>query len=406
MALHRPSRKSVEILEQVANEYAILNAPNEEDQEAYIQIYGRCHLETKEEIGAIQQNVGTIQRRLNTLENASTIIPSPPSHSSSIEGVRYELQEMNERQQEFEEGIAQRLDSVETLVSEIKDNLQEVDDRIDGVEVNLLEKIDEVEKNMDGRYTDLKSDINSLDQKFHSLDQRFDATDRRFDELEKNTDRRFDDVDRRFDEVETKLGNRINSVDGKLENFMALQQNGLAERLVAPVTLPGVEYLDSTGCIRYRYPLGPRRPVSYYWRMHNPKNHDKLEYLHEFYQLSYKDWAIDEDRDDDDDDDLDPPVHPSSLKEAIAMYPDRAVRALFAHLGLVYSRIEEHARKLKALDQDSGKSAEKRASRQALSSGAQKSKVRKYNPSTATTESGSPTSSNQLCLLPVDRLTS
>lgn len=36
-----------------------------------------------------------------------------------------------------------------------------------------------------------------------------------------------------------------------------------------------------------------------------------------------------------------PTTHPSSLEAAISKYPNRAVRVLFARLGLVYSKFEE-----------------------------------------------------------------
>jgi len=106
------------------------------------------------------------------------------------------------------------------------------------------------------------------------------------------------------------------------------------------------------------------------------------------------DWSINDDSSDSDDDNLEPPYRPLSLEAAIAKFPAKAVRVLFARLGLVYSRFEEQAEKLQALDQRSGKTAEKRASKQALLLGAPRSKVRRRSPSTGfTTEP--PTSSTE-----------
>lgn len=80
--------------------------------------------------------------------------------------------------------------------------------------------------------------------------------------------------------------------------------------------------------------------------MHLPKNHDKLKALHEFYSIPYNDRSTDKDNSEDDDC-LDLITSPD---EAIAQYPARAVRVLFARLGLVYSKFEEQARKLEALE--------------------------------------------------------
>jgi hypothetical protein len=82
MASHRPSSSSVEIL-QVTNAYGHINSPDIGDPEAYVQVYGRCLVETKEDIGDIKQ-------QLYTLENASIVVPvlslkeslDTPSHSS------------------------------------------------------------------------------------------------------------------------------------------------------------------------------------------------------------------------------------------------------------------------------------------------------------------------------------
>lgn len=94
-------------------------------------------LETEEEIG-------TIQQRLNALENVSVVVPSPPSHSSSIEGVRYELPEMNDRLQAFEEATIQRIENVEDLVTILKDNVQVIDGKIDDNVVCLSRSIDQL----------------------------------------------------------------------------------------------------------------------------------------------------------------------------------------------------------------------------------------------------------------------
>lgn len=134
-------------------------------------------------------------------------------------------------------------------------------------------------------------------------------------------------------------------------------------------------------------------------RCMSPRTMSKLKALYEFYQFSYTDWAKDEntdwDRNEEGDGDgeedikgdecLDPPYCPSSLEEAIARFPVQAVRKLFAHLGLGYSKIEEQARKHEAIDQDSGKAVEKRAPRRAVPVGAPKSKVRRHDLSSGST---------------------
>src|SRR5580700_7638528 len=94
---HR-SRNAFEVVEQVSNAYGHLTPPDEDDPGAHIRVYGRCLVDTKEEIEVIQQ-------RLNTLENASVLVPSPkgsveieqPSQTSDIEDIRERLREMDER---------------------------------------------------------------------------------------------------------------------------------------------------------------------------------------------------------------------------------------------------------------------------------------------------------------------
>ncbi len=92
--------------------------------------------------------------------------------------------------------------------------------------------------------------------------------------------------------------------------------------------------------------------------MHEPKNHNKLKALYEFYSVSWKDQALDEDSSEDDKY-LESPYYLTSLKTAIAKYPTQALYKLFTHLGLVYSRIEEEVMKYKAMNLESEKSAEK-----------------------------------------------
>ena len=64
--------------------------------------------------------------------------------------------------------------------------------------------------------------------------------------------------------------------------------------------------------------------------------------MHHFYQLDFRHWAFSNDEASDNSyetDDLDLPV--ATLEQAVSMYPDRAVMALFNELGLVYSRFQE-----------------------------------------------------------------
>ena len=144
---------------------------------------------------------------------------------------------------------------------------------------------------------------------------------------------------------------------------------------MAPVS---VEYLDSDGYTCYKSLPGPRQSVGYYWKMHEPKNYNKLKALHEFYSIPYTSWATDEIRGYGDDP-LSPPVYPPSLEAAIAKYPAQAVQVLFAKLGLRYSTFEDQAEQIEAME--SGKSAEKRSSGRSLPLGAPKSKMRKQSPS-------------------------
>jgi hypothetical protein len=409
MALHRPSRKSVEILEEVSNAYTMLHPPNPNDSEAYLQVYGKCHLETKEDIR-------TIQQRLNALENADVVLPAPspieslddadqPSHTSSIESIRNELRERDERIQEFEQVTTRQLEDIEGSVTIVKESVEELDNKIDEVDVDFVDRMNQLERNMDGRFHDLGKDV---EERFNNVNSRFDATDRRFDELEKNTDRRFDELekntDRRFDELEKNTDRRFDNVDERFDQFQlsvqsqfknmqALHKNGNADRLYVTVEPIGVEYQDSRGYTYYRLPPGPPQPVKYYWKLHRSRHYNKLLALHEFYQIPYTDWSTNDDSSDDDDNG-DPPWHPLSLEAAIAKFPIQAVRALFGRLGLVYSKFEEQDEKLQALDQGSGKTAKKRASKQALPLGTPRSKVRRQSPSAGSTTEP-PTSSTE-----------
>jgi hypothetical protein len=74
--------------------------------------------------------------------------------------------------------------------------------------------------------------------------------------------------------------------------------------------------------------------------MHNQENHQKLVDTHLFYQLDFRHWALNEGSDSSyETDDLDYPA--TTLEQAVSIYPDRAVMALFNELGLVYSRFQE-----------------------------------------------------------------
>jgi hypothetical protein len=76
--------------------------------------------------------------------------------------------------------------------------------------------------------------------------------------------------------------------------------------------------------------------------MHNRENYKKLIDAHYFYQLDFRHWAFSNDEASDNSyetDDLDLPV--ATLEQAVSMYPDRVVMALFNKPGLVYSRFQE-----------------------------------------------------------------
>ncbi|KAN0081827.1 hypothetical protein V8E54_003125 [Elaphomyces granulatus] len=80
--------------------------------------------------------------------------------------------------------------------------------------------------------------------------------------------------------------------------------------------------------------------------MHLPEFHEKLKELHEYYHFPYEDWAFGED---DDLNDL--------LLTLPSSYPAQAVRKLFSHIGLIYSKFEAQAPKLHAQHQKPDKRA-------------------------------------------------
>jgi hypothetical protein len=152
-------------------------------------------LETEEEIKIIEQ-------QLNTLENASVVVHSPPSHSSSIKGVRYELSEMNDRLQDFEEPTTRQLENIEGLVTILKGEVKEVHSKVNDNGICLSRSMDQLERSIDRRLCDLKKDVGE-----------------RFDKVKEKTNKRFDDVDQRLTDVDQRFRAKIDVVDYKLENF-------------------------------------------------------------------------------------------------------------------------------------------------------------------------------------------
>jgi hypothetical protein len=103
-----------------------------------------------------------------------------------------------------------------------------------------------------------------------------------------------------------------------------------------------MSYIDVHGKPFFKVPTWPVQSVGYYWKMHERENHWKLIEAHQFYQLDFRHWALSNDGASDSSHgtiDLDLPVR--TLEQAVAVYPDRAVMALFNELGLVYSRFQE-----------------------------------------------------------------
>src|SRR5580700_8817873 len=113
---------------------------------------------------------------------------------------------------------------------------------------------------------------------------------------------------------------------------------------------------------------------------------DRLKSWHEFYRISFTDWAGDNygTYTDDDDGDLDPPHYPESLESAIAKYPIRAVRILFDRMGLDYSKFEEQSFEFESRERSLMMGVEKRSPSLVLAG--PKTKVKKINSPT-----GSPT---------------
>lgn len=156
---------------------------------------------------------------------------------SSIEGVRYDLSEVNDHLEEFKEAFDRRLDDAEYFISKVNDKLQDLDEKIDGVEVCLLSRIHEVEEDMDVRCADLNGDMKSG---FNDIESRFNDIDGKFND-------RFNDVNKEFGQFRL-------SVKSQFENSNAFRQNEIADRFYATVAPIEVEYTDSSGHTHYRFP--------------------------------------------------------------------------------------------------------------------------------------------------------
>jgi hypothetical protein len=119
-----------------------------------------------------------------------------------------------------------------------------MDSKIDDKARCLLSDIVQFEKNTDGRFHNLRKD----------MEGGFRDVDKRFDELKKNTDKRFDDVDHRLTNVDHCLTAKINVVNCKLKNFKAFSLNGIANRFVTKVAPIRKQYLNPKGLTHFVFP--------------------------------------------------------------------------------------------------------------------------------------------------------
>jgi hypothetical protein len=211
VASQRRSAPACAILQQVTTAYVILNTPNPDGGDAYVQAYSRYHIETEGEIA-------TVQQRLNTLENASIVVPVPlpkgrldtESHSITIEDIHHEVGEMDERLKYFKEVWTRRLTVVEDLVNEVKDGVQDQFDRlsddVDEAKTRVTERIDEMEKHIDESFVE-------MGMGFEEMENRFGSVEKGFSDLKTNMEERFGNMNKRFDILEEKFGEEIQRQD-------------------------------------------------------------------------------------------------------------------------------------------------------------------------------------------------
>jgi outer membrane murein-binding lipoprotein Lpp len=282
--------------------YGHITPPNEEDDSDCTRFIGRCLVEINDEQRRHNERLQTIEQH-----NRGSPYDGPTfsSQNDKIEGIWEEVGELKSK-----------VDNIEDKVQDIEDKLISANDKSDEQYNHLLAEIGDLESKVDS----LESKVDSLESKVDSLESKVDSLESKVDSLEV-----------KFDKVMFE------------QDVWALRQrNSLASRFYQPVFLVGMSYIDANGRPVLKVPTWPVKNVGFYWKMHNRENHKKLIDAHHFYQLDFRHWALSDDETSDNSyetDDLDHPI--TTLEQAVLMYPDRAVMALFNELGLVYSRFQE-----------------------------------------------------------------
>jgi outer membrane murein-binding lipoprotein Lpp len=301
--LLRPSLASG--LKNALEVYGDITPPNEEDDSDCARFIGCCLVELNKEQ---QQH----DKRLQMIElHASRGSPTFSSQNDKIDAIWQEFGELRSK------------------VDNIEDKVQDIEDTLTSMEEKNEERFDSLESKVDS----LESKVDSLESKVDSLESKVDSLESKVDSLESKVD----SLESKVDSLEVKF----DKVMFEQEVWGLRQRNGLASRLYEPVQPVGMSYIDTNRKPVLKVPTWPVRSVGYYWKMHNQENHKKLIDAHLFYQLDFRYWALSDEASDNsyETDDLDLPV--ATLEQAVLMYPDRAVMALFNELGLVYSRFQE-----------------------------------------------------------------
>jgi hypothetical protein len=273
--------------------YGHITPPNEHDDSDCTRFISRCLVELNEEQRRYNERLQVVE--FNTNRGSQNDETTFSSIDDKVDAIWEEIGELKSKVGNIEDKVL----SIEDAVVKMKDDILEIDSKIDDSEACLIHSIEQLEKNVDGRFSDLESKVDLLEVKFDKV---------------------------MFEQ----------------EVWGLRQRNGLADRLYQPVQLVGRSYIDADGKPVLKSPTWPVKSVGYYWKMHNSENHKRLVDMHLFYQLDFRHWALSNDEASDNSyetDDLDLPV--ATLEQAVSMYPDRAVMALFNELGLVYSRFQE-----------------------------------------------------------------
>ncbi|CZT53530.1 uncharacterized protein RSE6_15160 [Rhynchosporium secalis] len=286
------------VVEDAARAWNITPPPDEAQQDANFNedtlvFSSRCLLQVHEKVDAVRQDL----LNLHSYQRYGDDVGTSPLSQTSLDG---------------------RLDAVEERTEALEQQSKE--------DAELHELLSNIKDELGDKIETLGSDFSDLDARMETELTGLHAE--------------LSDLDGRMETGFTELNTRLDIVS----NAVQVQRNSMATRFystVHPLTISA----GARGGVQQGV---AGKTVKWYWRCHHQKNIERLVDLLTFYSIDFKNWYYtysDTDSDDDSTDLNHPQSEPSSIREAAQLQTQRAVMALFSHLGLPYHVFEEQIKR-------------------------------------------------------------